>query len=317
VTDHGLAASDDGLHDPSDSFYDNETFWFSFFVPERHLGGWLYTGVRQHPGLTTGGLWIWDDSGVNPADIPFYENFSYLKQPAERGPQHLAFPNGMSVTVREPLMAYDLGYDDRDRVKVDLRFDAVEPPVSLRRGERPYPKAAHFDQTGHVTGTLTLDGERIEVDCHAMRDRSWGPRTERGYRRVGYTWLASPGLSVLCYTSPAAEQDEIHAGYLRRDATVRGLVGGTRDVQRDRQHGWVSGMRIDAKTDEGQRVQAEGVALSRMILPSATSLCINTAMRWTVEGVTIHGEDQDVWPLADWRTRLRSVRSQSPYQGAS
>jgi hypothetical protein len=310
MADHGFTPDDDALHDPSDSFYDNETFWFSFFVPERGLGGWLYTGVRQHPGLTTGGLWMWDRTGVHPEELPFYENFSYLKQPTERGPAHLAFANGMSVTVREPLMSYDLGYDDRDRVKVALRFDAVEPPVALRRGEPPYPSASHFDQTGRVTGTVTLDGERIEVDCYGMRDRSWGPRTERGYRRVGYTWFAGLDVSLLSYTAPSADQDDIYAGYIRREGAIQRLVGGSRAVRRDHRHGWVTGMRIDGKTDDGQTIRAEGVALSRMVLPSATSLCINTVMTWTVDGLTIHGEDQDVWPLAEWRTRPQSDISQ-------
>jgi len=50
---HPVTPADDGLHEPSDSFYDNETFWYSFFVPERGLGGWLYTGVRKRPGVTT------------------------------------------------------------------------------------------------------------------------------------------------------------------------------------------------------------------------------------------------------------------------
>ena len=35
-----FSEADDGLHDLS-GFYDTETFWFSFFVPERSLGGWL------------------------------------------------------------------------------------------------------------------------------------------------------------------------------------------------------------------------------------------------------------------------------------
>lgn len=135
-------ASDDSLHTPTGSFYDNETFWYSFFVPERRLGGWLYTGVRQLPGITHGGLWIWDDGGYLPSSCRFYEGFSHLK-------------------------------------------------------------ARHFDQVGHVVGTVELDGERVDVDCYAIRDRSWGPRTERGYRRVGYTWGGSAELSFLTFSAPS------------------------------------------------------------------------------------------------------------------
>jgi hypothetical protein len=37
-------------------------------------------------------------------------------------------------------------------------------------------------------------------------------------------------------------------------------------------------------------------------LPTATSVCVNSLMEFTVEGRTIYGEDQDVWPMNAWRT---------------
>lgn len=102
IEDTQFSAVDDGLHELS-GFYDTETFWFSFFVPERSLGGWLYTTVRPIAGVSGGGAWIWDATAIDPWSIPFFEQF---------------------------------------------------------------------------------DGETIPVDCFAMRDRSWGRRNERGYRRV-------------------------------------------------------------------------------------------------------------------------------------
>src|ERR1700712_4002593 len=146
--------ADDGVHEPTGDFYENETYWFSFFVPERAIGGWIYTNLRQSAGISGGGMWIWDATTVNPWEAPFYENFTALKLPTVRGPETVATANGMSVTVREPLMAYDLRYSDRDRVSVDLVFDALEAPVPLRAGTPPYPKTHHFDQTGHVVGTI-------------------------------------------------------------------------------------------------------------------------------------------------------------------
>ena len=43
-------------------------------------------------------------------------------------------------------------------------------------GVVPFLKGAHFDQAGHVTGTMVLHGEEIPIDCYSVRDRSWGPR---------------------------------------------------------------------------------------------------------------------------------------------
>jgi hypothetical protein len=304
VTD--FTAADDGLHPPSGNFYETETFWFSFFVPERALGGWLYASVRPNAGITAGGLWIWDASGPTPWDAPFYENFSHLRPPTAVAPDRLEFPTGMAVEVRQPGTSYGVTYDDRDRVRVDLGFEALEPPVPLRAGAPPYPKASHYDQTGRVTGTVVLDGERIEVDCYAMRDRSWGPRTERGYRRVGYTWAASPELSLLTFTAPGeGAEEQVHSGYVRRDGVLAQITGGTRTVRRDPGTGWVSGMDLEVVDDRGRTTTGSAEAVSRLVLPGSTSLCTNSALRWTIDGRDLHGEDQDVWPLRE----LRSVRA--------
>jgi hypothetical protein len=214
----------------------------------------------------------------------------------------------MTVTVREPGRVYALGYDDRDRIVVDLRFEALEPPVPLRSGQPPYPAATHYDQTGRVTGVVQLDGERIDVDCWAMRDRSWGPRPERGYHRVGYTWAAHPTLSWVAYTAPGDDAaDHVHAGYLRRGEELAQLTGGRRTVTRDARHGWVTAIDVELTDGAGRVVHAHAEALSRLVLPGATSLCVNSVLRWDVDGQVLYGEDQDVWPLAEWRRARRAA----------
>ncbi len=301
-TDDEFTAVDDGLHAPSSDFYETETYWYSFFVPERTIGGWLYTSLRGNAGTCAGGAWIWDDRATEPWRIPFFEQYSWLRygeQPG--GPARLNFPTGMSVDVREPLMSYDLGYTDRDRLDIALRFDALERPVALRSGAPPYPKAHHFDQTGHVTGTIRLDGETLDVDCYAMRDRSWGRRTERGYTRIGYVWAAAPDVTFLTYSLPSDSSDDIHTGYLRFGGDVAHITSGRRQVERDPSTKWVTGMIIDATDEEGRELHAQGRAVSRMILPGSTSICINTSIEWTINGAVVHGEDQDVWPIKDYR----------------
>lgn len=292
--------ADDYFHRVSDSFYETETFWFSFFVPERNLGGWIYTTVRQNAGVSGGGLWMWDHTATNAWDIPFFENFSALKVPSVDGAT-IKSPTGAVISVVDPGMVYDLRYDDRDRVQVELTFRGLETPVPLRSGAPPYPSASHYDQTGRVTGTVVLDGEPIDVDCYAMRDRSWGPRTERGYTRVGYTWLAGPDTSLLTFSAPTAATDDIHSGYLRTGAKVRSLVSGHRKVRRDPTNAWVEGLDIAAVDENGTEFTATATACSRFILPGATSVCINTLLEFDVDGRILYGEDQDVWPISGFR----------------
>jgi hypothetical protein len=180
----------------------------------------------------------------------------------------------------------------------------VHAPGRWRPGAPPYPKASHFDQIGHVTGTVVLDGETIPVDCHAMRDRSWGPRTERGYRRVGYTWAGSEGLSLLTYSSPTGDSDDVHTGYLRRDGELHRLASGRRRVVRDTAGHLVS-IDLDVVDEAGRRLRAHGYPLSDFLLPHSTSVCVCTALAWTIDGETVFGEDQDVWPMKEWRCRPR------------
>lgn len=209
----------------------------------------------------------------------------------------------MTIDVRNPLMSYDMSYNDRDRLSVELHFEALEPPVPLRAGAPPYPKAHHFDQTGHVTGTIRLDGEQIAVDCYAMRDRSWGRRTERGYSRIGYAWAASPALSLLTYSLPTDTSDNVHTGYLRIGHEIAYIADGRRIVERDPSNKWVTKVAIDATDELGRQVHAEGRAVSRLILPGSTSICVNTSLEWTVDGTIVHGEDQDVWPTKAFSAR--------------
>ena len=86
------------------------------------------------------------------------------------------WPNGVRVRVMEPLTTYAVTYSDPGALEVDLVFDAIMGPNPHPDGVVPFLKGAHFDQAGHVTGTMVLHGEEIPIDCYSVRDRSWGPR---------------------------------------------------------------------------------------------------------------------------------------------
>src|SRR5690606_25412144 len=57
---------DDGFHDHvegADHPWWMETFWTSFNVPERKMGGWFYNQVLKNQGehgICNGGAWVWD-----------------------------------------------------------------------------------------------------------------------------------------------------------------------------------------------------------------------------------------------------------------
>ncbi|MCU1504182.1 MAG: hypothetical protein JWM12_3536, partial [Ilumatobacteraceae bacterium] len=148
-------------------------------------------------------------------------------------------------------------------------------------------------------GHVTIAGERIEIDCLGMRDRTWGPRPENRPRRAAYvTGAATAEHAFLAVTNPRPNGDDAVAyGFLRRDGQTVGLASGERTVVRNEEHGWVERLVISATDTSGRRLHAVGEPVSRMIIDRHTFIDINSLIRWDVDGEEGWGEDQDMWPV--------------------
>ena len=314
-TDPGVAPvfspEDDGFHFGvlSDRWWETETAWFSFHHPERRLGGWLYTMVRPNIGTVAGGAWVWDDSAWLPWEVLYSANYSALQLPRGQDLRDVTLPTGVSIRVVEPTRSYELGYDDADRLTAALRFDGVMAPEPLTAIGSTFGSASHFDQFGRVTGHLVLHGERIDVDCVAMRDRTWGPRPEHRPRQAAYvTGAASGEHGFLAVTNVRPDSDPIAYGFLRRDGRTVGLAGGERRVERHPEHGWVTTITIEATDAKGRRLRAVGEPVSRMIINRHTFIDINSLVRWDLDGEVGWGEDQDMWPVHAFAAARRARR---------
>lgn len=302
---------DDGFHFAvmSDRWWETETSWFSFHHPERKLGGWFYNMFRPNIGTVAGGAWVWDDTAHLPWDVLYSANYTALQLPEGTDLRHCTLPNGVSITVLEPTMSYQLGYDDGDRFQASLRFDGVMPPEPLTAVGSTFGSAHHFDQLGRVHGTITVNGERLEIDCLGMRDRTWGPRPEHRPRQAAYvTGAADPDHAFLAVTNTRPDGDPVAYGFLRRDGRTVSLTGGERTVERDPEQGWVLGITIDATDAEGRRLRAVGEPVSRIIINRHTFIDINSLIRWDIDGQVAWGEDQDMWPVHTFAARQRARR---------
>jgi hypothetical protein len=308
-----LSPADDALHQHSDDWWETETAWFSFNVPERELGGWLYNQVLQVQGACNGGAWVWDSSSA-PA---LYEvNARGLALPPDLDLRDATLPNGNSLRVLEPLTRYELRYRDAGQLEVDLVFDAVMPPHSHPVGAGPFWKGRHFDQPGRVHGQITLHGERIAVDCYAGRDRSWGPRPlgpdprkpkepanrqrpRRAATGIGYALATSSATeSFVVYTLPSEDgTDQVSAGYLLRGGTYAPLVRGWRRAEYDPATRWITALHVEAEDELGRPLVADGRLVARhgTAGPNGTGLFL-----WRWQGVEAWGEDQSFAPEHVW-----------------
>ncbi len=309
-----FTAKDDGFHfaQIGDRWWMTETSWFSFCCSERKLGGWLYTMVRPNIGTVAGGAWIWDDTAHLPWEVPYSANYTALRLPRDQDLTDITLPTGVSIRVVEPCTRYEIGFQDGERCRIALQFDGIMAPRPLRKAGSPFGGANHFDQFGRVTGEVSLGGERIAIDCLAMRDRSWGPRPEHRPKKGAYvTGIASEKDAFLAVTTWNGGVEEIAYGFMIRDGEVADLVSGRRLVEQDPGEGWVNRITIEGKDERGRTLHAVGTRLSGMIINRHSFIDSNGLIAWTINGHAGHGEDQDMWPVHDWADFRRAAATRT------
>jgi hypothetical protein len=254
-------ANDETFHPAGDDPYWNESGSFGFAVPERDINGFVYHFHDARTGIAGGGPALWDPTGGEVYDCLFYD-WRWQQPPTgalDFG--DFTLPNSL-----------------RHRV-VELEWSSLMPPHVLGDGAGGAPH--HFDQPGRATGSLVLDGDRIEVDCYSMRDRAWGPH-HPGARRPGdYLWaIASPEAHWHTITVAGREpgRDVVVGGYLVRDAEV------------------VLGRRLHAEGDVR-------TALRWLGWPGRMTFWTLTDWRW--DGLQGLGEDQEFFPREQVRSLIR------------
>ena len=100
-TYRSFGPEDDDFHDEemSERWWETETCWFSWNVPERSLGGWTYCQARPNANLCNGGAWVWDVSGAYPWELAYRAEYSGLQLPPRSGRdlRDFVWPNGVHV----------------------------------------------------------------------------------------------------------------------------------------------------------------------------------------------------------------------------
>jgi hypothetical protein len=337
---------DDGYHQLSDDPYETETNWWSFNVPERKIGCWIHTPYYPNRKSVTWRIFVWDDHGIEPGRLAYYKKVEEAPMPDAPDLRDITFPlGGYSLKMLEPGIKYHLGYSDPERgFALDFVHSGVHPAHRFQPGEPPFMQTPHYDQLGHVQGTVTLRGENIAIDGVGVRDRTWGPRggpyttspkvyadeaarlkepggplwrqieRERGRGRIDYIYGHSldfqTGFLGFVRMQEAAPSGwaPMNVGWLLKDG-VFGRIDKTRSKMlnfRDPVAGWNSHMQVALADDLGRTLEAEGCSVSRM---SESGYGLNQLMRWEMEGKVGWGEDQDVWTGNHFTRMLDALRA--------
>jgi hypothetical protein len=302
---------DDQPHCETDDPWETETWWFSFSVPERELLGYLYTFARPNLHVCGGGAMVWDGTGFLPWEVPYFEHQWTIPFTEDIRGRRLVFPTGMTLETLGRATRYAVSYQG-EGLQADLEFNGIMEANRFSTGKYPFVKATHLDQPGRVMGEVRLHDEVIRVDCLAMRDRSWGgPRTDLKNTRVSYAFAAaSPQSAFLVFSRPKGSEEIVNTGYFLRDGVRADVVEGHRFTSRDRSAAWPLSIRIEAVDALGRELKAEGECVNRIAFtPYPKMLNWSSLTRWSYDGTVGWGEDQDVWPLNNWRTARADIAS--------
>jgi hypothetical protein len=326
-----ITPQDDYFHPrPADEPFWNEASWFSFMVPERDIAGFVYLYHRPNIGYTVAGVAAWDPSGSENYDCLLYDWGEAYRTPEGAEMFDFALDNGLRVELLEPLRRYRFTYRGQNGfnadVALDLTFTASCPPhnAGMPGGLDEWGKG-HYDQLGRMNGTLALDGEVIEVDCVAQRDRSWGVRNivnnPRGQMIWGVGETSSFHALAVSFRKPDEDPvlgtaEDVIIGYYLKDGEYGDIVqgsGGTITVTERDATGRPLSYRIAATDSLGRRLEAVG-RVRNILNWQGYSWLITfwSLVEWEVDGQIALGEGQDYWPLHHSRTFMRRLRAQSP-----
>ena len=131
---------DDDFHDGvmSDRWWETETCWFSWNVPERKLGGWTYCQARPNARLCNGGVWVWDDSAAFDWELPYHVNYSGLQLPDRARHARLRMAQRCHDAMPRAVARYEITYADPPDLELSIVFDAIMAPNPHPVGVAPF-----------------------------------------------------------------------------------------------------------------------------------------------------------------------------------
>eukprot|EP00903_Cladosiphon_okamuranus_P003026 g3024.t1 len=160
-----------GAEDGSDrNFYDR--YFYNGYSADGSVFFAAAFGVYPHLNVMDGAVSILKD-GVQKS-IHVSRLLGMERMDTQVGP--------LSIEVVEPLKSIRLRLEETDGIALDVKFTGrhfpiEEPRFTYRQGPRMLIDCTRMTQNGHWQGTLSTDGETVDVkDFFGTRDRSWGVR---------------------------------------------------------------------------------------------------------------------------------------------
>ncbi len=298
-----VTEADDHYHPPTsnaDSWVDPtwiETLWFPCFIPEKGLSISLRIQLNPSQQSWGGSFSAWRGDGQFLCGDRWQE-----AMPERPDLTQIRMEKGLRIDCLEPLKRFHVEFKN-DHCHLKIEFKAIMEPNPVDPEESPGMFLGHFEQAGHVTGTLTIVDKTLNIDSYTVRDRSWGPRQMPEHIRMGNAYGTGEHTAFFTYikTNEQGEEDII-GGYYLSDGKSARIEGGKRICRwKDEQIESVELTFIDACNRETKLI---GTPLNNLTAkPGNGVVAVMNLMRWQCETTVIHGENHDIWSETAWDQR--------------
>jgi hypothetical protein len=300
------------------------THYFGFSIPEAALGGFIY--IRYMPAflMCQGGVVIFRGlDNIELLDVEHLDWQNAMRWPTVEG-SCITTPHGLAIDFVEPGRSVRLRYDGSG-ASFDLLQTAISPLAArdhVMPGEAentdPASLPGGLEQFMRCTGSLTLHGDTLDVDCFAARDRSWNQvRTEKhdavqmapiawtpicfgedfSFNQIGWEHPETDPPFLAVYPVPADRPSHIY-GWVHANG-VTSLLESVRRTTHERHpvSHLSTRMTIEATDELGRDFRFEGTAIALAALPAWPNIDFHDSVfRWEDESGRIsHATCQEAW----------------------
>ncbi len=217
----------------------NDSMYFNFFDNAKGLGGFLRCGNRANERYAEVTLCLYLPSGevlfnYKRPEITHNDAFDaggMRFETIEPLVRLRTTYEGSAVFLTKPEQMSDPGQAFREnphkKVSIDLTHEGVGPVYGSSGADRVIEDPekefarAHYEQHMKITGTVSIDGEKHEIDAYGLRDHSWGPRYWQNIH--SYRWLTcsfGPELNIMVSEIRRTPEERTQGGVVIRDGRV-------------------------------------------------------------------------------------------------
>ncbi|MDO8615009.1 MAG: hypothetical protein Q7T33_04650 [Dehalococcoidia bacterium] len=272
-----VQASDDYTHPLGAEKNFNESMYFNFFDVAGSRGGFLRVGNRANEGYAEVTLVLYQPDGTvlfnwkrpEIANNDAYDAGGMRFETLDPLRRLRTTYEGTAVYLTDPAQLADPGQAFRSNphkpVSIELVHEAVGPVYGTSGAGREVADPekefarAHYEQHMHVTGSVAIDGQAVQIDGFGLRDHSWGPRYWQNIH--SYRWLTcsfGPDLNIMVSEVTPTPESRLQNGVVIRNGELDRVVKVDIDSQFQPGSPYHTGMTARLGLDSGETVVVEG-----------------------------------------------------------